>query len=143
VIIKLIAYFSLFFSALLAATLIPFSSEGLLIALALQPEYKLFYLWAFATAGNVLGAVINWGLGYAFLHYQHHPRFPFNGKQIHSAKKLYQRYGFWSLLFCWLPIIGDPLSFMAGVMRFPWLPFVLLVSIGKGLRYVVVLYFVT
>lgn len=138
----MIAYISLFASALLAATLIPFSSEALLVTLALQPDYHWGYLWMAATAGNVLGALVNWGLGYLLLHYRQHRWFPFNQQQIDSGTRLYQRYGFWSLLFCWLPVIGDPLSLIAGVMRFPWLPFIMLVSIGKGLRYAVVLYFV-
>jgi len=68
--------------------------------------------------------------------------FPINQKQIDKASFFFSKYGKWSLLLGWVPFIGDPITFVAGTLRFPFLPFLLLVSIGKIGRYIVV-YFLT
>ena len=131
-------YISLFFAAFLAATLIPFSSEAMLAALLAQ-HYSFVGLWCAATLGNCLGSALNWYLGYQCLHWQHKRWFPFKPEKLIRAQRWFQRFGLYSLLFAWVPIIGDPLTFVAGVMRVKFLPFIVLVAIGKGLRYALVI----
>ncbi|MCV6606329.1 MAG: DedA family protein [Porticoccaceae bacterium] len=131
-------YFSLFTSAFLAATLLPLGSEVLLGALAME-GYSPLWLWLTATVGNTLGALVNWYLGLKLLHFQGRRWFPFKPDKLKRAQAGFQKYGTTSLLFAWLPIIGDPLTFVAGLMKVRLLPFVILVGIGKGARYGVVL----
>lgn len=131
-------YLSLFTSAFIAATLLPLGSEVLLGALALQ-DYNPLLLWLTATAGNTLGSVVNWYLGIKLLHFQDRRWFPFKPKQLEKGQYWFNRYGQASLLLAWLPIVGDPITLVAGIMKTRLLPFVILVAIGKGLRYAVVL----
>lgn len=131
-------YLGLFLSAFLSATLLPGASELLLISLA-DEQYDLFWLWFFATAGNTLGAVFNWGLGRYFLRFQHKKYFPFRLDKLQKAQQWFQRYGIWSMLFAWLPIVGDALTFIAGMMRLNFIWFLTLVAIGKGARYAILL----
>ena len=134
----MLSYLLVFASAFLAATLLPFYSEITLVALLTQGGNAVT-LWAVATLGNTLGAAVNWLLGIYLVHFEHRSWFPFKGKSLHSAQTWFQRYGIWSLLFAWLPVGGDALTFVAGVMRVRFLPFIILVGIGKGLRYLVVI----
>lgn len=127
-------YLTLFFTALIAATLVPLSSEALLITLLYQ-QYSPLLLWLAATSGNTLGSCINWYLGKQCLHWQDKKWFPFKPAQLTRAQQHFQRYGLMSLLFAWVPIIGDPLTFFAGVMRIRFWKFFVLVAIGKGIRY--------
>jgi membrane protein YqaA with SNARE-associated domain len=133
----MIAYLSLFFSALIAATILPMQSESVLVGLLLTSTYPISTLIIVATVGNVLGSVINWYLGRYLLRFQQRRWFPSSGPQLERAQNWYRRYGRWTLLGSWLPIIGDPLTVVAGVMREPFLPFLLLVTIAKGTRYLV------
>ncbi len=130
----------LFGAAFLAATILPFSSEVVLFAL-LREGGDPALLVAVATLGNTLGAVVNWGLGRFLLHFRDRKWFYFDAGQIARAQRWYGRYGFWSLLFAWLPVGGDALTLVAGVMRLRLGLFLLLVGTGKGLRYVSVVYF--
>lgn len=132
------AYISLFLIAFLAATLLPAYSE-LAFAGMLAMGYSPFSLWLVATAGNSLGAVVNWFLGRYLLHYQDRKWFPFKGATLARSQRWFQRYGVWSLLMAWAPIGGDALTFIAGMMRIKLWLFIILVTIGKGLRYAVVL----
>ncbi len=93
-----------------------------------------------ATVGNTLGAAVNWALGRYLLHFQDRRWFYFSREQIASAQKTFQRGGKWSLLFAWLPLGGDALTLIAGIMRVPLPTFIVLVGIGKGLRYAAVLW---
>ena len=93
-----------------------------------------------ATAGNTLGAVVNWALGRYLLHFQDRRWFYFSRGQIEKAQRWYQRYGYWSLLLAWLPVGGDALTLIAGIMKVRLGLFLLLVGIGKALRYVSVVY---
>lgn len=127
-------YCSLFLAAFVAATLLPFSSEAILSSYVLG-GYWLPGLWCAATLGNSLGSVVNWWLGNACLHWQSRAWFPFKVHKLARAQAWFQRYGYYSLLLAWLPIVGDPLTFVAGVMRARFWPFFLLVLTGKGLRY--------
>lgn len=133
------SYLGLFLSALLAATLVPFSSEVLLGGMAAAGRFSPSGLLVAASAGNILGSVINWGLGRYCLHWQGHRWFPVSARQLDRASDWYNRYGRWSLLLAWVPVIGDPITFAAGVLRVPFLFFLVLVAFSKIARYLVVL----
>ncbi len=128
-------YLGLFFAAFGAATLLPLQSEALLVGLIALGEHPVPLLVAVATAGNVLGSLVNWLLGRGIEHWRHKPWFPVNAAQLARAQSRYHRYGRWSLLLSWLPIVGDPITLIAGVMREPLWSFLLLVLIAKGVRY--------
>ena len=129
------SYLLLFFSALLAATLIPAQSEALVVSLLLNGKDSFWLLIAVATFGNTLGSVINWWLGRYLEHFRDKRWFPVNAVTLERAQQQFQRYGWWVLLLSWLPIVGDPLTMVAGVMRMPLLPFVAVVAVAKGVRY--------
>ncbi len=128
----------LFLLSFLAATLLPLSSEATLATLlaAGQPPLLLF---AAASAGNILGAVVNWGLGRYALRWQHARWFPFSPESLHKAQARFARVGAPVLLLAWVPVIGDPLTFAAGVLGVSFPLFLLLVAIGKMARYAVIL----
>jgi membrane protein YqaA with SNARE-associated domain len=124
----------LFGSAFLAATILPFYSEVVLFAL-LRAGGDPVVLVVTATLGNTLGAVVNWLLGRYLLHFQDRRWFYFSRPQIAKAQRWFQHYGFWSLLLAWLPVGGDALTLIAGIMRVRLSLFLLLVGTGKALRY--------
>jgi len=128
------AYTALFTSAFLAATLLPAYSEVLFVGL-LGAGYDPFWLWASASLGNTLGAAVNWALGRYLLHFEDRRWFPFKRDRLGVAQRWFQRYGVWSLLMAWLPVGGDALTFIAGMMRVHFLLFFLLTAIGKSARY--------
>ena len=131
------AYLLLFLSALLAATIFPAQSETVLAGLILNDEHSFWLLITVATVGNTLGSIINWWLG-RYLEHLHDKRwFPVKAETLERAQGRFRRYGWWSLLLSWVPIIGDPLTVVAGLMRMPLLPFVLVVAVAKGGRYLV------
>jgi membrane protein YqaA with SNARE-associated domain len=129
-------YASLFTAAFVAATVLPAQSEAVLASLLLTQSYPVGYLLAAASAGNVLGSVVNWLLGRGIERLRDRSWFPSSPKALHRAQQWYQRYGKWSLLLSWMPIIGDPLTIVAGVMREPLATFLLLVTLAKVARYV-------
>jgi membrane protein YqaA with SNARE-associated domain len=129
------AYLGLFVLALLAATLLPMQSEAGLVALLLTDSYSITGLLLAAIAGNTLGSCINWWLGRSLNRFQTKRWFPVSPAQLLRAQRWYQRYGRWSLLLSWLPIVGDPLTLVAGVMREPLPSFLLLVLVAKSARY--------
>ncbi|MDX1755813.1 MAG: YqaA family protein [Marinobacter sp.] len=135
------AYLSLFTTAFLAATLLPAYSEVLLGGLVIQ-GHSLWWLWFWATLGNTLGSVVNGIIGRQVDRFKDKRWFPFSSAQLDKARDRFNRYGQWSLLFGWLPIGGDALTLIGGIMRVPWFNFVLLVATGKGIRYAVVLWLV-
>ena len=130
-------YAGLFLAALAAATILPMQSEALLAGLLVSGAKPAWLLITVASVGNVLGSVINWMLGRGIAHYRDRRWFPVDAKALTRAEGWYQRYGRWSLLLSWVPIIGDPLTVAAGVLREPLPSFVLLVTIAKVGRYVV------
>ena len=132
----MISYVALFFSALVAATMVPMQSEAVLVGLMIAGTQPLVGLMLVATVGNVLGAVINWYLGHMLARFQNRSWFPASLAQVKRAQAWYLRYGRWSLLGSWLPIAGDPITVAAGALGERFLPFVVLVSIAKGARYV-------
>lgn len=128
------AYLLLFGSAFLAATILPFYSE-IVFVMALQDGADPMLLMATATLGNTLGSVVNWAIGRELLRFQNKRWFYFSAEQIARAQIWFQRRGIWSLLFAWLPLGGDALTLIAGVMKVRLTTFLILVGIGKGLRY--------
>lgn len=135
--LTLSAYLGLFLSALGAATLLPLQSESVLVALLLSGTYVPWMLVAIASAGNVLGALLNWLLGRYLEHFRHKAWFPVSEARLQQAQRGYARYGRWSLLLSWMPVIGDPLTLVAGVMRERVWIFLLIVSLAKTARYAV------
>ena len=133
------AYLILFFSAFGAATILPFYSEVVLLAYV-QQGYPLLALWATATLGNTLGAHVNWLIGRYLLHFQDRRWFPVKPGTLHKAQERFRKYGTWTLLMAWLPVGGDALTFVGGIMRVPFWLFTLLVGFGKGARYAVMLW---
>lgn len=130
--------FGLFLSGLLSATLLPGSSEALLIVLLIENQSNPSLLITSVTVGNILGSVINWYLGRYLIHFQSRKWFPVQERDMQKAQKWYSKFGVWSLLLAWLPIIGDPLTLIAGLLGVRLGPFLLLVSLGKFARYMVI-----
>lgn len=127
----LLSYGGLFLLAFLAATLLPLGSEWLLLLL-LQQQGDPLLLWLLASSGNILGSVLNYTLGYWASGRVTERQ---GGAHWQRAQRWYQRYGIWSVLFAWLPFIGDPLTLIAGIMRAHFMLFLLLVTLGKSARY--------
>jgi membrane protein YqaA with SNARE-associated domain len=125
----------LFASAFLSATLLPGSSEAALLALLALGKSDTAPLIAVATLGNVLGSMVNWAMGRFLAHFRDRRWFPIDQRTYDRAAAWYNRFGVWSLLLAWVPIIGDPLTVVAGMLRVDWRWFVLLVTIGKLGRY--------
>lgn len=134
---ELAVYVGLFLTAFLAATVIPAQSEAAL-AMAVAAGYPPVAVIAVASVGNVLGSVVNWVLGRFLGRFRDRPWFPVRMEHFVRAERWYRRYGKWSLLLSWVPIIGDPLTVIAGVLREPLPIFLLLVAVAKVGRYVVV-----
>jgi membrane protein YqaA with SNARE-associated domain len=128
---------ALFLLSFLAATVIPLGSEWLVVTLILQ-SYQPEYVVAVATAGNYLGACTTylvglWGAVFLITRVMR-----IDQATLARARLLYRRYGSWSLLFSWLPLIGDPLCLMGGALRINFILFSLLVVAGKLVRYAAV-----
>ncbi|MGB5324546.1 MAG: YqaA family protein [Pseudomonadales bacterium] len=132
------SYVVLFLSAFAAATILPFYSEITLVYL-LEAGQAPLALWAVATLGNTAGAAVNWALGRFAAGYAGRDWFPFRQKSLQRGEQWFNRYGVWSLLFAWMPIGGDALTAVAGFLRVRFDLFLLLVALGKGARYAVVI----
>lgn len=131
------AYLVLFGSCFLSATILPFYSEAVLVYL-LREGHPAWALLIVATIGNTLGSVVNWGLGRYALRYRDRRWFPAGPERLERSQRWFTRYGKWSLLLAWLPVGGDALTVVAGILRVPLATFVALVGLGKGLRYLAV-----
>lgn len=125
----------LFVSAFGAATLLPLQSEAVLLTLLTQTSYAPILLISVASIGNILGSCVNWWLGVKAEQYKNKKWFPVSDQKLLKAQKIYQHYGFWSLLLSWTPIIGDPITLIAGLMKENIVRFLLLVSVAKIGRY--------
>jgi membrane protein YqaA with SNARE-associated domain len=132
-----VSYLAVFLSAFVAATLLPAQSEAVLSFYILSAPQTVFALILVATVGNVLGSVVNWVLGIYATKFQNRKWFPATPSQIKRAEKFYHKYGRYSLLLSWVPFIGDPITVIAGVLREPVLSFLILVTIAKSARYIV------
>lgn len=132
-------YPALFAVSFLAATLLPLGSEWLLVAMVLQ-HFNPVSAVAVATAGNCLGALTTYGLGLVGSQYLVRRLLRIDPGRQQKAERFFQRYGSWSLLLSWLPVIGDPLCLVGGILKVPVSRFSLLVLAGKSARYAVVAY---
>jgi len=132
----MLALLGLFSAAFIAATLLPAQSEAVLVALLLQ-GHPLGTLVLVATLGNVLGSCVNWWLGRQALRFQDRRWFPVGRVRLAQAQGWYRRYGRWTLLASWLPVVGDPITLVAGVMREPLRTFLPIVTVAKAGRYLV------
>jgi membrane protein YqaA with SNARE-associated domain len=135
----LTSYMGLFLVAFAAATLLPLQSEAVLVGMLLSEHYTTALLLLVATAGNVLGSVVNWYLGRSIERFRHKRWFPISERNLDKAQNTYRRYGRGALLLSWLPIVGDPITMVAGVMREPLWSFLIIVTIAKGVRYFVLI----
>lgn len=126
-------YLTLFFVALISATLFPLGSEAVLI-FDIKEGYNLYLLLFFATLGNVLGSLINYFLGLKGEVFCERKGY-LKEKKIEKYKKLFDKYGGFILLLSWAPIIGDPITFIAGILKYDLKKFLLLVTLAKFLRY--------
>lgn len=131
------ALWGLFGLSMAAATLLPGGSEAALAALLVEGSRPVWLLVLVATVGNVLGAVINWALGRGLRHFVGRRWFPVTAAQLARGEALFTRYGAWTLLFSWAPVIGDPLTVAAGVLGLRLRIFLPLVTLGKAARYAV------
>jgi len=129
----------LFLISFSAATLLPGGSEAALLLLAAQDTYSTTLLLLVASTGNILGSLVNYAMGRYALHFQSRRWFPVTPNQLAKAQIWFNRWGQWSVLGAWLPIIGDPITMAAGVMRMNWLTFLALVTFSKTLRYAALL----
>ncbi len=136
-------YLVMFVAAFVSATLLPAQSEAVLVALVAEGEHSPWALVATATVGNTLGSTLNWYLGSLAHRFLHARWFPISEEKLRKAEAWYHRYGRWSLLLSWVPVIGDPLTFAAGVLREPFASFFSITCAAKLLRYLVLvgLYF--
>ena len=135
-------YLSLFVISFLAATILPFSSELTLAGLIATSDYDNLLLLIVASFGNVLGSVVNWALGSYSRNLTTKKWFPFKETQIERSSKWFRKFGKWSLLFAWVPVLGDPLTLVAGILRVKFVDFIILVAIGKVSRYLIVFYLI-
>lgn len=127
-------YLAVALSAFVAATLFPLGSEfavGAAIMAGADPWLTLLV----ASSANTLGSVVNWLLGRTIERFKERAWFPLRAQQLEAAQQRFARYGVWSLLLAWVPIIGDALTFVAGILRVRFIVFVLLVGLGKTARY--------
>lgn len=131
-------YISLFGVAFLAATIFPAQSELLLAYLLRSGEHSWILLLAVATVGNVLGSAVNWLLGRSIERFRKYRWFPVSNNALERAERWYNRWGKWSLLLSWAPLVGDALTVIAGVLRVPFVTFLALVLIAKAGRYGVI-----
>lgn len=134
---SLTVYLGLFAIAFGAATLLPLQSEAALAGLLLT-GYSPALLLAVASAGNIAGSCVNWLLGRWIESCRGKAWFPVGDAALERASRWYRRYGKWSLLLSWVPVIGDPLTLAAGVLREPFAVFLVLVAIAKIARYLFV-----
>ena len=136
----LFSYLQLLIVSFLAATILPFSSEIVLTTMYLSNLFETYFLLIFASIGNILGSITNWYLGKKITIFQDRKWFPVSPDQLDRSQKYFQKYGLWSLLLAWVPIIGDPLTLLAGVLKVRFSLFLILVSISKISRYLFILY---
>jgi membrane protein YqaA with SNARE-associated domain len=128
---------ALFLLGFVASTLIPLGSEWLLVLVLMDGADPVAAV-AVATAGNTLGAVTSYAIGRWGGVAVARRVFRLSESDLERSERRYRRFGAWSLLFSWLPFVGDPLCVVGGIFRFHVLGFVVLVCAGKLARYVVV-----
>ncbi|SDE48741.1 MULTISPECIES: YqaA family protein [Kordiimonas] len=133
-------YAGLFLNAFVAATLLPAYSEVTFAALLAAGKGDPGLLFLAATSGNTLGAILNWWIGRGIARFRDKRWFPVKEEQFERVSRFFVKYGRWSLLLAWAPIIGDPLTVVAGTFRVPLRWFIPLVAAGKAFRYGAILF---
>ncbi len=128
---------SLFLLSLCASTLLPLGSEWLLVALVLQKVDPLAAV-AVASFGNSLGAVSSYLIGRLGSRWLSEKLLRIDADRHRRARAWFSRYGRWSLLLSWVPLVGDPLCLVAGSLKHRFGEFILLVGVGKTARYAAV-----
>jgi len=131
-------YQGLFLASLLASTILPFGSEGILIYLV-QKNFNIPALVLVASTGNFLGACTSYYIGFKG-RVLVEKYLKLNPKELNRAEKLFTRYGYYTLLFTWLPFIGDAITVVGGLLRLDFRIFSVFVFTGKFLRYLAVAY---
>ena len=134
---ELSGYAGLFLACFLAATVLPFQSEFVLVGLLVAGDRPWWLLLLVASVGNTLGSVVNWAMGRFLRRFEDRRWFPAKRKAMARAEGRYRRSGIWSLLLARAPFVGDPLTVVAGTLRARLVPFVLIVAVGKTARYAV------
>lgn len=135
-----LGYLGLFLAAFLAATILPLGSEVVVVGL-LMNHFNPASVIAIATLGNVLGSIINYIIGFVGSGFLMRRVLKISEQSFEHTRQRFQKWGVLSLLFAWVPIIGDPLTVMAGVLRVNIVLFIVLVTVGKLVRYMVLTYF--
>jgi membrane protein YqaA with SNARE-associated domain len=130
-------YPALFLLSFLASTLVPLGSEWLLAVLLIN-GFEPSMVVAVATVGNSCGALTTYAIGLWGAPFLVQRVLRVSPEKKQRADNYFNRYGIWALLFSWLPVIGDPLCLAGGVLRTGVWRFILLVSVGKFIRYLVV-----
>ena len=136
--VNLLAYGGLFAAAFLAATLLPLQSEALLTGLLIAGNQPVGMLVLAASAGNVMGSVVNWWAGRYVERFSGRKWFPVKAETLQRAEKWYRHYGRWTLLLSWVPVIGDPLTVIAGILKEPLWSFLMFVGVAKPVRYIAI-----
>jgi len=131
-------YLTLFTVAFISATLFPMGSEALLVY-DISQGHSMILLWGFATAGNTLGSMVNYWFGLKGEMYLEEKGY-LSAKKMQKSRAFFDKYGGWTLLLSWAPVIGDPLTFIAGVLRYDFKWFSLIVTVAKGTRYAIVIF---
>lgn len=127
-------YVSLFLLSFLASTIVPIGSEWLLITMVIKGQDPILSV-ASATTGNTLGACTTYAIGIYGSEWVSRKLLRFDELSRKRAEMFYAKFGVWSLLFSWLPIVGDPLCLAGGLLRIHFGVFLLLVFVGKLIRY--------
>ena len=133
-------YIGLFVASFLAATILSFSSEIVLGLLLITNDYNTALLVGIATTGNVLGSIVNYIIGFYGSKFLIRKVIRVSEDEFDKAKHRFKKYGIFSLLLAWVPIIGDPLTVVAGALRINLLLFLILVTAGKLIRYIIISY---
>lgn len=135
------AILGLFLSAFLAATLVPAQSELSLGYLVINTDYSVVLLVMVASLGNTTGSIINWfigkGIAKSVMRFERVQASP----SYWTIMSWYKKYGQWTLLLSWLPLIGDPITVIAGIFKVPFKIFVLIVALAKTSRYILIAIF--
>ena len=129
----------LFVVSFLAATVLPLGSEWLLVLMIAQ-GFSITETVIAASVGNYAGSCTTFVIGLYGSTLIINKVLRIDSTQLERAKRIYEKYGTWSLLMSWFPIIGDPICLVAGIFKVGWLRYSVLVFIGKFVRYATVAY---
>lgn len=127
-------------SAFTSATLLPGTSEAALLALAAAGRAPMASLLAVASVANIAGSCVNWAMGRFLARFSDRRWFPASPRRLEHAQAWYARFGWPSLLLSWLPVVGDPLTVVAGLLRTPFPLFLAIVGVAKTARYAMLLW---